>query len=116
MPSHHISFSHALSGLKYTFTTQPNFKIHLLATALVLFFAWIFHLEKLQWLILLFTICLVLIAEMINTSIEAATDLLAEDFKPQAKIAKDVAAGMVLVASTLSVIIGLVIFLPKILK
>lgn len=110
--SHRISFTAAFSGLKYAFSTQPNFRIHLGATLLMLGLAWFFQISRLEFLILLFTITLVLIAEMINTSLEAATDLLTPEYQSQAKIAKDVAAGMVLLAAILSVIIGLVIFIP----
>lgn len=73
---------------------------------------WFFQISRLEFLILLLTITLVLIAEMINTSLEAATDLLTPEYQSQAKIAKDVAAGMVLLTAVLSVIIGLVIFIP----
>ena len=109
--SHHISFKAAFDGLKYALFTQPNFRIHLVATALALSLAWLFKISQSELLILLFTITLV--AEMINTSIEAMTDLLSPTHHPQAKIAKDVAAGMVLLTASLSIIIGLAIFLPK---
>jgi len=111
--SHHISFKAAFDGLKYALFTQPNFRIHLVATALALSLAWLFKISQSELLILLFTITLVLVAEMINTSIEAMTDLLSPTHHPQAKIAKDVAAGMVLLTASLSIIIGLAIFLPK---
>jgi len=111
--SHRISFQAAFAGLKYAFLTQPNFRIHLLGTVLVIALAWILHLEPLKWLILLFAITLVLVAEMINTSLESMTDLLTPEVKAQAKIAKDVAAGMVLLTAILSVIIGAVIFIPQ---
>ncbi|OGY17523.1 MAG: hypothetical protein A2784_05175 [Candidatus Chisholmbacteria bacterium RIFCSPHIGHO2_01_FULL_48_12] len=110
--SHRISFKVAFSGLKYAFLTQPNFRVHSLIAALVLTTAVILKLSRLEWLVLLVAVTLVLIAEMINTSLEAATDLLAPEYQSQAKIAKDVAAGMVLLAAIFSVIIGLVIFIP----
>ncbi len=110
--SHSISFKAAFSGLKYAFLTQPNFRIHLAATILVLGLAWFLRLSHLEWLILLLAIFFVLVAEMINTSLEAATDLLTPEYQSQAKVAKDVAAGMVLLTAILSVIIGLVIFIP----
>jgi diacylglycerol kinase len=111
--SHRISFKVAFGGLKYALSTQPNFRIHLLITTLAVILALAVRLPRLEWLILLLTIALVLVAEMINTSLEAATDLLAPEYRSQAKIAKDVAAGMVLLTAILSVIIGLVIFIPK---
>ena len=110
--SHRISFKVAFSGLKYAFLTQPNFRVHSLIAALVLTTAVILKLSRLEWLVLLVAVTLVLIAEMINTSLEAATDLLSPSYQSQAKIAKDVAAGMVLLTAMFSVIIGLVIFIP----
>ena|SRR3989338_4217692 len=110
--SHHISFRHALDGLRIAFSTQPNFRVHSLIAALVLTTAVILKLSRLEWLVLLVAVTLVLVAEMINTSLEAATDLLAPEYQSQAKIAKDVAAGMVLLTAMFSVIIGLVIFIP----
>jgi diacylglycerol kinase len=68
-----------------------------------------------EWLILIFTINMVVVAEMLNTSIEAMVDLISLERRTDAKIAKDVAAGMVLVSASFSVIIALLIFLPKIL-
>ena len=109
---HHISFKYAWAGLKYAFTSQPNFRIHSLIAIVVLVFALLLHLPYLEWLILLLTMALVLIAEMVNTALEAMTDLMQDQYHPQAKIAKDVAAGMVLLAAIAAVIVGLVIFIP----
>lgn len=115
MTSHHISFRHALAGLKYAFLTQPNFRVHLGFTILVVTLGKLFHLTPGEWLILLFTIGLVLVAEMVNTAIEATTDLLTATLQPQAKIVKDVSAGMVLLTAIIAIVVGLVIFIPKIL-
>ena len=111
---HQIGFKYALQGIKYAFFTQPNFKVHSLFALLALLLAWWLHLNQLEWLVLLLTISLVIVTEMINTAIESMTDLIEEKYHQKAKIAKDVSAGMVLLASTLSVIIGLILFIPKI--
>ena len=112
MQRHRISFKHALVGVKYALSTQPNFRIHLILAATAIVLAGYFRLTQAEWLILLFTITLVLVAEMINTALEAVTDLLTDQLRPQAKIAKDVSAGVVLLTAILSLVIGLVIFIP----
>lgn len=71
--------------------------------------------SSLEWLILIFTFNLVLVSEMINTAMEAIVDLITLEKNQNAKIAKDVSAGMVLVSAIFAVIIGVYIFLPKIL-
>lgn len=107
------SFNYAFDGIVYAFKTQPNMRIHFLVATLVLIASLIFKLTKLEILMLFLTISFVLVAEMINTAIEAAIDLVTQDYHPIAAIAKNVAAGAVLVASTVSVIVGYLIFYPK---
>lgn len=107
---HTISFKHAFEGIAYTFKTQPNFKVHSLVAALVLFGAWFFNLPSTEIAIIIFTISLVMIAEMINTAIESVVDLITDKLQPQAKIAKDVSAGMVLVSVIFAVLIAIFIF------
>lgn len=113
---HKVSFKHAFDGFIYAIRTQPNFRFHLLATIVVILLGLHFSLSPLEWLILVFTINTVLIAEMVNTSIEAMVDLITVEKRVDAKIAKDVASAMVLVSATLSVVVALIIFLPKILN
>ena len=113
---HSISFKHAFAGLCYTIKTQPNLRIHFTIAALVTLAGIYFRLNYIEWLIILFTFLWVIVSEMINTSLEAIVDLIIDTKHQQAKIAKDVAAGMVLVGALGSVIIGLVIFLPKIIN
>lgn len=112
MTKHTISFKHAFSGIFYFFRTQPNFRIHLLATIVVLIAAFYFQVTRSEWLILLLTITMVLVAEMLNTAVESMTDLITIKRHKHAKIAKDVAAGMVLSTAILSILVGLVIFAP----
>lgn len=113
---HRISFKHALDGFVYAVITQPNFRIHLLATVIVVFLGLYFYISPIEWLILIFTVNMVLVAEMVNTSIEAMVDLITTERRADAKTAKDVSAATVLISSTLSVIVALFIFLPKILE
>jgi diacylglycerol kinase len=113
--THKVSFKHAFDGFAYAVRTQPNFRFHLLATIATVLLGIYFSISPIEWLILVFTINMVLIAEMLNTSIEAMVDLITQETRVDAKVAKDVAAAMVLVSATLSVIVALIIFLPKIL-
>lgn len=113
---HHISFKHAWDGIIWVFRTQPNFRFHSLAAVAVIALSVFLSLPKHEILTLAFTIMLVIVAEMINTAIESITDLVTTEYKHQAKIAKDVSAGMVLLTAALSVIIGIFIFLPYIIN
>jgi diacylglycerol kinase (ATP) len=107
---HTISFKNAFNGIIYTFSTQPNFKIHTLAAIVAISASFIFNISPVEKLVIIFTISLVLIAEMINTSIESVVDLLTDKFHQQAKIAKDVSAGMVLLSAFVSLLVAFIIF------
>lgn len=113
---HHVSFKHAFDGIVHNIKTQPNFRFHLFACLVVCFAGVYFSLSKLEWLALIFTFNMVFVAEMVNTAIEAMVDLITTERRQDAKVAKDVAAGMVLISAFFSVIVGLYIFLPKILQ
>lgn len=106
----------AQSGISYAFATQPNMRFHGLVTLMVIIAAVGFKVSLLEWLVLLFTILLMLTAEMINTSLEAMTDLITQEHKTSAKVAKDVSAGMVLLNAIGSIIVGIVIFGPRLLS
>ena len=107
------SFIYAGQGLSYLFRTQRNAQVHLLTGALVLAMAgWLHIRSRAEWAILILTIASVLILEGINTSLEAAIDLFSTARHPLAKVAKDLAAGMVLIAAVAAVIVGLLILGP----
>ena len=110
-----IGFNHALDGLVHAYQTQINLKIHLVVAALVVVAGLFVQLSVIEWLFITLAIFMVIIAELANTAIESLTDMITLKFSPHAKAAKDVAAGMVLVASLGAVIIGLIIFLPYLL-
>lgn len=109
------SFGYAFEGIKIAFRNEPNMKIHVFMAFLALFLAIFLGLSKIEWLFLLFTIVNVLTLELLNTVLEAVVNLVSPQIKPHAKIAKDVSAAMVLLSAILSVVVGLVLFLPKIL-
>jgi diacylglycerol kinase len=113
---HTVSFKHAFDGLLYTFKTQPNMRFHGFFGGAVVIAGWYFGITIEQWLIVIFTMLLMLTAEMVNTSIESMTDLIKKEYSQQAKIAKDVAAGMVLLNAIGSVVIGIIIFGPKVIS
>ena len=112
---HHISFKNALAGLKWALYTHPNFRVHLLAAIKVMILGQIVSLSRNEWILLIFTIICVLAAEMINTSLEAMTDLITQEWHQDAKIAKDVAAGMMLLVAIGSIFIRGCILIPKLL-
>jgi len=107
------SFGYALSGIAYTTKTQLNFKIHLLAIAVVSLSGWFLKLTTSEWLWIVLAIGLVLVAELVNTAIELLVDLVSPAFNPQAGKVKDIAAGAVLIAAAIAVVIGAIIFIPK---
>ena len=111
---HRISFKHATDGFLHAVKTQPNFRFHLLATIFIILLGIYFVISPVEWLILAFTINMVLVAEMVNTSIESIVDLITLEQRVDAKIAKDVSAGMVLVSAFFSVVVFIIIFIPKI--
>ncbi len=107
------SFNYAFDGVVYAFKTQRNIRLHFLTAGIVLLVSLILKLTKLEILMLLTTISFVIVAEMVNTAIEVAIDMITREHHPLAAIAKNVAAGAVLVASFLAVIVGYLIFVPK---
>lgn len=104
------SFNYAIDGIFYSIKTQRNMKIHILMGGLVIIASMFFDISKDELALVLFSISLVIITEMINTSIEVTIDLITKDYHPLAKIAKNVAAGGVLLSALNSVIVGYVVF------
>lgn len=109
------SFSYAITGIRTAFATQPNVRIHLLIAIIVSTFGYFLGLSSEELIEIILLVGLVLVAEMINTAIEFACNAITTDIHPEIKKAKDVAAGSVLVVSILAIIIGLIIFMPKLL-
>lgn len=106
------SFGQAYRGILYSWKTQRHLRFHILATVIVLLAAWWLRLAKWEWAILLLTIGSVLAAEVMNTAVEIVVDLVQPNFHPLAGMAKDVAAGAVLVTAIQAVAVGIVIFGP----
>lgn len=109
---HTISFTNAFQGLFWAFKTQPNFRVHLLLSLAALLLGFLLQITSMEMMIIVFTIILGLSSEMINTSLEAMTDLITTEYRENAKIAKDVAAGMMLLTAIGAVVIACFIFGP----
>ncbi len=110
------SFGFAIEGIVHALKTNRNLRIHFIVAFLVIIASLFFEVNPFEMGILGVMILLVISSEMINTAIEEMVNLIATDHRKEAKIAKDVAAGMVLLASIGSVIVGILIFAPYILK
>ncbi|MCL6471679.1 MAG: diacylglycerol kinase [Firmicutes bacterium] len=107
------SFNYAIDGLIYVLRTQRNMRIHFAAAAFALGLALFLKLSTWAFVALIFAIILVMVAELINTAIEATIDLVTTAYDPIAQIAKDVAAGAVLLASINAVLVGYFVFFQK---
>jgi diacylglycerol kinase len=106
------SFRFAFAGIGYLFRTQRNARIHAVIAMIVCVLAAWLRVTPVAWSILILTIACVLILEGLNTALEAVVDLASPEIHPLAKIAKDVTAGMVLIAAIAAVIVGLLILGP----
>ncbi|MDN3588705.1 diacylglycerol kinase family protein [Pedobacter aquatilis] len=107
------SFGYAFNGLKLFFYTEHNARIHLLAAILALAISFWLKISSLEWVAIIGIIILVFIAEIFNSSIEKLADVVSPEINPKIKIVKDLAAGAVLIAAIFAVIVGLIIFYPK---
>lgn len=109
------SFFCAFKGIIYIFKTERNFRFHIMFSVLVLLCSLIFNLSYVELSVILIMIAVVLTLEIINTIIENIMDFLCKDYNLNIKIIKDMASGAVLVSAFISIIVGLLIFIPKIL-
>jgi len=109
------STNNAWRGLGILVRTTHNFWLQIFFGILAVILGFMLNISTTEWLFLVFAIGLVMITEIINTAFEIDIDLTSPEFHPYARDTKDVAAGAVLLAVILSVIVGLIIFLPKIL-
>lgn len=110
------SLKNALNGIKFVWQYGNNIKIQVVFGVLTIIIGIILDLSKIEFLILILTIFTVLICEVFNTAIEKLVDLYTLEYNEIAKIVKDVAAGAVTLSSIMSIIIGIILFLPKIIN
>ena len=109
-PSLLDSFNYAFEGIIHVLRTQRNLRIHFLIAIVVIGAAAGFGVQRLELIALLLSIAFVLVAEMINSAIEGAIDVSTTSFDPNAKLAKDIAAGAVLIASVTAIAVGYLVF------
>ncbi|MDN4078072.1 diacylglycerol kinase family protein [Paenibacillus polymyxa] len=105
-----MTFRYAAEGVIYALRTQINMRIHAVVALLVIVAGLTLRISRLDWLFVCMAIAIVMVAELINTAVEAAVDLISPDIHPLAKAAKDTAAGAVLLAAVFAVIIGIFVF------
>jgi undecaprenol kinase len=110
------SFSFAISGIQNAILNERNIRIHLIISIFVIGFSIFLSITKVEWLFVIFAIGGMLALELLNTAIERLVDLVTTEYHPLAKQAKDIAAGAVFLYAIFSVIVGFIIFIPRILK
>ena len=110
------SFKYAFEGILQAYVGEQNLKIHTVIAILVIIFGFILKISYTEWLVCLVLIGLVLMAEFFNTSIEYLVDLVSPEIHPLAKATKDTASAGVLMIAIISAIIGLIIFVPKLIS
>ena len=111
-----ISLKNALRGILYVFGSQKNFKIHTVFAIAAVILAAILKFTYIEWVVLVLIIGVVMSCEALNTAIERTVDLVSPDYDERAKQAKDSAAAAVLIAAVSSVIIGILLFVIKIIN
>ncbi len=110
------SFGHAIAGLRYTLATQRNARVHLAAAVAAFLVSVALGLSPVELAIVGLAVAVVVFAELLNTVVEAVVDLSCVEIHPLARVAKDVAAGAVLWSAICSVIIGVLILGPYVLR
>ena len=110
------SFHYASQGISFAIKNNQNIKVHLIIAVIVIILALLLGLTKFELFAIGITIVLVISVEMINSAIEEVVNLLVNEHRQEAKIAKDVSAGMVLIVSLFAVVVGFFVFLPHIIN
>jgi diacylglycerol kinase (ATP) len=111
-----MSFFYAGRGFTLLCLTQPNFRFHLVAGFCAVALGWFFAISTIEWLVLVLTITVVLATEGLNTVLERLVDLYQPGSHPTVRDAKDLAAAAVLVASTGALIVGVILFGPRLVR
>lgn len=110
------SFGYAFEGIFAGIRKERNMKIHCTAAVLVVCAGLVFQISLVKWCLCLILFGLVMALELVNTAVEAVVDLVTDEYKPLAKLAKDTAAGAVLIAAIMAAITGCLIFIPEIME
>ncbi|WP_419959047.1 diacylglycerol kinase family protein [Psychrobacillus sp. BM2] len=107
------SFLYAANGIYHVVKSEQNFRFHVFSAIVVAIAAWMTGLSQIEWIIIVVSIFGMFMIELVNASIERVVDLVTPELHPLAKQAKDLAAGACLVYAICTVIVGLIIFIPK---
>lgn len=110
------ALKNSINGIKYTIKSGRNFKIQLVFAVVAILAGIIFKISMQEWTILTIIIFLVLLAEMVNTAVETIVNMITTEYNENAKNAKDISAGVVTLCALCSIIVGLIIFVPKLLE
>jgi undecaprenol kinase len=114
LKKHHLAFKCAINGIKLAFVTQPNLRFDLTVFVLVNIAAIIYSISLVEYIIILLISAIAICMEMMNTAVEALGDEISKgEFSKLVGVAKDIAGGAVLISDIFAVVIGLIIFLPK---
>jgi diacylglycerol kinase len=108
-------FGYALNGIWHAAATQLNFRVHLVAALIVVYMGYALHISTNEWLWIILCIAMVLVAELFNTAIEFLVDLVSPEYNKKAGLVKDMSAGAVLLTAICALLVGLIIFVPKLL-
>ncbi len=112
-PPLYKSFGYAFEGIFAVIKKERNMQIHCCMMVLVILAGLFFQISAVEWCICFVLFGLIMSLELVNTAVESVVDLVTEERRPLAKLAKDAAAGAVLIASIMAAVAGLIIFLPK---
>lgn len=113
---HTHSFHFALQGIVHAFLNEPNFAIHIGISIITIIFGLFLRISKYEFMLVVILITIGLAAELANTAIEEITDLVTKEHRIEAKIAKDVGAGMMLIVAIGAALVGLLIYIPYIVN
>ncbi len=108
------SFSYAFNGLKILLKEEQNSRIHTVGAILAIILSFVLKISLLEWMAIIFAIGIVFIIELVNTAIEHIANFISPEKNIQIKIIKDLAAAAVLISAIIAIIIGSIVFLPKI--
>lgn len=110
------SFKFAFNGLKILITEEHNARIHCFATFFVVIAGFMFNISAFEWITIVLSIGLVISMEIVNSSIENTMDFISQERNQQIKRIKDLSASAVLVSTVVALVVGLIVFVPKILE
>ena len=110
------SFTYAFNGIKTAIKTEQNFVVDLVFGVIAIVLGFLLKIDKIEFIIIILTIGIAIMAELVNTAIEYTVDMAMPEIHPLAKAAKDLSSGAVLIMDFVILIIGIIIYLPKIIE